>query len=239
MPRSAHLCSLHISRVYPCLSWGPGALLLLGCDSGLSSPQGVLETNSLAWLISLLQGRRLHGLGSCYPLYMSEAWRADPDFPAWKWSPGQKLPGTKPHSLWGAEQVFSENTPHSGPHQGHMDRHSSRTWHRAFSVIKGASADTERCKVSGQCWSRHATPAPRGHMWQPGPAGIHHASARPDPLAKSRTLEKTDSSFFSGICLSIGAIKKWDLGAVPIVAQGLTNPTSIHEDVGSIPDLAQ
>ena len=26
---------------------------------------------------------------------------------------------------------------------------------------------------------------------------------------------------------------------VPIVAQRLTNPTSIHEDSGSIPDLAQ
>ena len=28
-------------------------------------------------------------------------------------------------------------------------------------------------------------------------------------------------------------------GGVPFVAQGLTNPTSIHEDLGSIPGLAQ
>ena len=28
-------------------------------------------------------------------------------------------------------------------------------------------------------------------------------------------------------------------GGVPVVAQQLTNPTSIHEDVGSIPSTAQ
>ena len=33
--------------------------------------------------------------------------------------------------------------------------------------------------------------------------------------------------------------KKLKQIGVPIVAQQLTNPTSIHEDVGSIPGLAQ
>ena len=30
-----------------------------------------------------------------------------------------------------------------------------------------------------------------------------------------------------------------DRGAVPVVAQCVKNPTSIHEDVGSIPDVTQ
>ena len=33
-------------------------------------------------------------------------------------------------------------------------------------------------------------------------------------------------------------IKSYNFG-VPVVAQWLTNMTSIHEDLGSIPDLAQ
>ena len=37
--------------------------------------------------------------------------------------------------------------------------------------------------------------------------------------------------------LGISSIKLFD--GVPIVAQRLTNPTVIHEDAGSIPDLAQ
>ena len=34
-------------------------------------------------------------------------------------------------------------------------------------------------------------------------------------------------------------IKTWVIMGVPIVAHWVTNPTSIHEDVGSIPSLAQ
>ena len=33
--------------------------------------------------------------------------------------------------------------------------------------------------------------------------------------------------------------KKLSCPGVPIVAQGVKNPTSIHEDMGSIPDLVQ
>ena len=49
-----------------------------------------------------------------------------------------------------------------------------------------------------------------------------------------------DWEFGIGRCklLYIGWINNKVLG-VPIVAQGLTTPTSIHEDVGSIPGLAQ
>ena len=46
------------------------------------------------------------------------------------------------------------------------------------------------------------------------------------------------------ICLWIskenrGKIRKDDFFGVPVVAQWLTNLTSIHEDAGSIPGLAQ
>jgi len=34
-------------------------------------------------------------------------------------------------------------------------------------------------------------------------------------------------------------VRKKMRNGVPVVAQWLTNPTSIHEDVGLIPDLAQ
>ena len=33
--------------------------------------------------------------------------------------------------------------------------------------------------------------------------------------------------------------QKHYIGEVPVVAQGVTNPTSIHEDAGLIPGLAQ
>ena len=33
--------------------------------------------------------------------------------------------------------------------------------------------------------------------------------------------------------------RKENIGGVPVVAQWLTNPTSIHEEVGSTPGLAQ
>ena len=40
------------------------------------------------------------------------------------------------------------------------------------------------------------------------------------------------------ICIQVDFLKIWCIGA-PIVAQQLMNPTSIHEDVGSVPGLVQ
>ena len=43
---------------------------------------------------------------------------------------------------------------------------------------------------------------------------------------------------YSGLSFHICVLNLEFLG-VPVVAQGVKNPTSIHEDVGSIPGLAQ
>ena len=47
-----------------------------------------------------------------------------------------------------------------------------------------------------------------------------HTPRASDVVAKAKTFIKTDSG-------------------VPIVAQGFTNPTSFHEDMGSIPGFTQ
>ena len=49
---------------------------------------------------------------------------------------------------------------------------------------------------------------------------------------------KKASLFWGLVTLNNSCKKKLDIG-VPVVAQRVKNTTSIHEDVGSIPDLTQ
>ena len=44
---------------------------------------------------------------------------------------------------------------------------------------------------------------------------------------------------FTNTCQLGVYLKKTQKPGIPIMAQRLANPTSIHEDMGSIPDLAQ
>ena len=72
----------------------------------------------------------------------------------------------------------------------------------------------------------------------------HHSSQQrriANPLSKARdqTRIPVDTSQIRFLCTLSFTFKKCSTVGVPVVAQQLTNPTSIHEDEGSIPGLAQ
>ena len=96
-----------------------------------------------------------------------------------------------------------------------------------------------RNKVPSHAWLFSPAASVNLHSY-PGSDALHSWGWGGDPLfALCENKESSlDQSPTLEICIQVDFLKIWCIGA-PIVAQQLMNPTSIHEDVGSVPGLVQ